>query len=275
MNSGYCDNLVYDVGMHTGQDTAYYLSKGYDVIAVEANPELVHQAATRFRVAIKNNRLKILHIGIAADSGEADFYISTRKSVWSSFDKANATKDGGGFKVCRLRCVPIRDLLHQHGVPLHLKVDIEGNDYLCLDALEPECLPQYVSVEMSHQRSGDAIELLSELGYTGFKFVRQNDLTVLDPDLLTAYLESRQRAAALGLRGHILRRSWNLWLRVRRPRLAGWVFPKGASGPFGADLPGRWIDAAAATRIWRALTEADHSLSGAALGDWFDIHASR
>jgi len=38
MNLSYCDNLVYDVGMHTGQDTAYYLFKGYDVVAIEANP---------------------------------------------------------------------------------------------------------------------------------------------------------------------------------------------------------------------------------------------
>jgi FkbM family methyltransferase len=275
MNIGYCDNLVYDVGMHTGQDTAYYLFKGYDVVAIEANPELVRRARKKFRDAIDDNRLQILHVGIAAKSGEADFYISTKKSVWSSFDKANATKEGSGFKAVRLRCAPFSEILHQYGVPRYLKVDIEGNDHLCLDALEADCLPKYVSVEMSHQRGASAIQRLSELGYTGFKFARQNDLTVVDPDRLPAYLQSRRRAAEFGLWGHVMRRSRNLWLRAHRPRHDGWVFPKGASGPFGEDLQGNWMDAAGATQYWRALIGADRSLYGAALGDWFDIHAAR
>jgi len=35
------NDLVYDVGMNNGDDTAYYLSLGFRVIAIEANPELV------------------------------------------------------------------------------------------------------------------------------------------------------------------------------------------------------------------------------------------
>jgi hypothetical protein len=31
-------STVFDVGLHTGQDTAYYLSLGHRVVAVEANP---------------------------------------------------------------------------------------------------------------------------------------------------------------------------------------------------------------------------------------------
>ena len=38
-------DLIYDVGMHNGADTAFYLAKGFRVVAVEANPELV-QAST-------------------------------------------------------------------------------------------------------------------------------------------------------------------------------------------------------------------------------------
>jgi FkbM family methyltransferase len=273
MKAGYCDNLVYDVGMHTGEDTGYYLFKGYDVIAIEANPKLVRQAEHKFQDAIAQKKLRILQIGIAAESGEAEFFVS-RKSIWSSFDKAGATKNGKGFKVIQVRCVPFRDILRQYGVPRYLKVDIEGNDHLCLEALEAECLPRYVSVEMSHHGGAD-IRRLSELGYTGFKFIRQNDLMPLNPDRLPAYLESRRRAAEYFLRGHISRRTWNLWLRVRRPRQGGWVFPKGSSGPFGDDLPGNQIEAPEAIRIWEALTEADRSLSGAAIGDWFDIHATR
>ena len=42
--------LVIDVGMYDGADTAYYLSMGYRVLAVEANPALVAQPSTAARV---------------------------------------------------------------------------------------------------------------------------------------------------------------------------------------------------------------------------------
>lgn len=31
-------DLVYDVGMHNGDDTAFYVSQGYRVVAIEADP---------------------------------------------------------------------------------------------------------------------------------------------------------------------------------------------------------------------------------------------
>ena len=45
-------NLVYDIGMNNGDDTAYYLSLGYKVIAVEAVPDLVDAATERFKFFI-------------------------------------------------------------------------------------------------------------------------------------------------------------------------------------------------------------------------------
>ena len=38
------NNLIFDIGMHTGEDTRFYLNIGYDVIAIEANPFLVEEA---------------------------------------------------------------------------------------------------------------------------------------------------------------------------------------------------------------------------------------
>ena len=37
-------DLIYDVGMNNGDDTAYYLSLGFRTVAIEADPELVEQA---------------------------------------------------------------------------------------------------------------------------------------------------------------------------------------------------------------------------------------
>lgn len=48
--------IVFDVGMNNGDDSAYYLSKGYRVIAVEANPALVEKARIRFAREIATGR---------------------------------------------------------------------------------------------------------------------------------------------------------------------------------------------------------------------------
>ena len=34
------ENLIYDIGMHNGEDTCHYFKKSYTVIAVKADPIL-------------------------------------------------------------------------------------------------------------------------------------------------------------------------------------------------------------------------------------------
>jgi hypothetical protein len=41
-------SLIYDVGMFNGDDTAYYLEKGFHVVGIEANPRLITQLTQRF-----------------------------------------------------------------------------------------------------------------------------------------------------------------------------------------------------------------------------------
>ena len=33
-------SIIFDIGMHCGEDTDFYLKKGFTVVGVEANPEL-------------------------------------------------------------------------------------------------------------------------------------------------------------------------------------------------------------------------------------------
>jgi hypothetical protein len=62
-------DVIYDVGMNNGDDTAYYLSLGFRTVAIEANPELVKQAKARFAREVASGRLIILNIGIADREG--------------------------------------------------------------------------------------------------------------------------------------------------------------------------------------------------------------
>ena len=53
-------NLIYDVGMHRGQDTDFYLKKGYEVIAFEANPDNADFGRKRFSKEIEEGRIDLL-----------------------------------------------------------------------------------------------------------------------------------------------------------------------------------------------------------------------
>src|SRR6185503_8538306 len=66
-------DLVYDVGLYDGTDTAYYLSRGYRVVAVEANPQMVARAQERFAESIDAGRLTIVPVGIGPAVGTAQF----------------------------------------------------------------------------------------------------------------------------------------------------------------------------------------------------------
>ena len=46
--------LVFDIGAHLGEDTEYYLARGFDVIAFECMPENIKQIQDKFPKEINN-----------------------------------------------------------------------------------------------------------------------------------------------------------------------------------------------------------------------------
>src|SRR5436305_406896 len=85
--------IIFDLGMNNGDDTAFYLSRGFNVVALDANPTLCEQAGQRFQAAINDGRLTILNAAIWDKSGEATFYINLDNDHWSSLDAQWATRD--------------------------------------------------------------------------------------------------------------------------------------------------------------------------------------
>src|SRR5262249_62130204 len=53
-------DLIYDVGLHRGEDTHFYLRKGFRVVAFEADPEHVTFCRKRFHQFIDEEQLKIV-----------------------------------------------------------------------------------------------------------------------------------------------------------------------------------------------------------------------
>ena len=165
----YDPDLVYDVGMNNGDDTAYYLWRGFRVLAIEANPNLVPNAAMRFAREIRTGRLMILNVGIAAEENVLSFWICEPDSRLSSFDRRLASLDGScPHHEIRVPCRRFRSLLEQFGVPLYVKVDIQGSDALCVKNLDPQQLPKFISVS-----DVSLLDLLHKRGFKYFKCITQ------------------------------------------------------------------------------------------------------
>jgi FkbM family methyltransferase len=221
MAAGYVRDLIYDVGMHRGEDTEFYLKKGFRVIAFEANSDLVASARTKFSDYIGNGKLVIVEGAIVDSSYPADtveFYRNNKNTLWGTaspyFAERNITL-GAESTIIRVPRINFADCLAKLGVPYYLKIDIEGMDTVCLRALlQVEGRPAYVSLESDRtdfKEVAEELEILTQLGYTRFQAIQQ---TTVHRQMVPH--PSREGAAT----EHVFRR--------------------GASGLFGKDLPEGW-----------------------------------
>ena len=250
-------SLIYDVGVHVGEDTAYYLHKGYRVVGIEANPSLVEDARQRFEDEVRTGRLTLLNVGVAESPGKLDFYVCEDRSEWSSFYPELASREGARFHTVNVETRRFASILGEYGTPWYCKVDIEGGDRLCLEGLaEAGERPQYVSVEMGADADAD-IALLLELGYGRFKLVSQSARSQPLP-VLAAINRRLPRPMSKVLRG--------LDRETRgKGRDGDWRFPRGSSGPFGEDTPGPWRTSDEVIAQWRYLQKPGPSWGGSGL----------
>src|SRR6266404_5068113 len=70
MERQFSSNLIFDVGVSEGNDTAFYLAKGFDVIAIEADPVMYVALQDKFREFIEGGRLAIFNRVAAQVSGQ-------------------------------------------------------------------------------------------------------------------------------------------------------------------------------------------------------------
>ncbi len=260
-------DTIYDVGMNNGEDSAYYLHCGFRVIAIEANPLLVETATRRFISEVMAGRLTIVNCAVAKVTGETDFWIS-EKTEWGSIVPSLAARDYR--KICKIRVPAMRfeQLLDSYGTPRYLKIDIEGMDYLCIDALKGRRLPQYISAESeclgidevcNIAETPSILEKLVSVGYTKFKLVSQHDLTPLSREAVDRSVDAEYRAL----------------VKREIEKECGWEFLPGSSGPFGSSIPGPWMHPEEAAWVYGRCRELLRDRFGeAGSGIWFDWHAT-
>ena len=239
MSLGYNDRLIVDVGMHVGQDTEFYLKKGFNVVAIEANPLAVEAAKHKLNGYIESGQLKILNLGVGTEEGYFPFYVNHTISEWSSFIPERGMR-GGAYHEILVSCNKLETIFKQVGIPYFLKVDIEGKELEAVHTLYAfQERPRYVSVEGGN---GGILEGLRGLGYDKFKFI--NQATV--PQMKCPY-------------------------PPREGNYTDHSFELGASGMFGEETEGEWKsfeDIAKEIDAYWNKPNLDATKDG-----WFDLHA--
>ncbi len=249
---------VFDVGMNNGDDSAYYLSKGCKVIAVEANPILAQRSRARFRAEIASGQMIIEHLGIWDYPGKIQFWINEERDVFSSFDRTKAGRWGMKCRAVDIECVKFDTLLKKYGVPYYLKLDAEGAEPHCLKSLQSMGLPEYVSVEAE---SLEYLLLLWQLGYRQFKIVDQMRHNSRFPDFTNDNPFSRIAKRACG------------YVDRFKNRVVKVPFPRGCSGPFGEETSGSWQTLEETAYNWLHLHFGHTDRGSLSPGSWYDFHA--
>jgi FkbM family methyltransferase len=216
-------NLIYDVGMHRGEDSDYYLKRGFNVIAFEADPLLVEFCQKRFAEEIRVGRLKIVSGAIIGNPRErgtkSKFFRNTTLSVWGTVDDSWAERNhklGTKTEVIEVPVIDFAACLGQFGIPYYMKIDIEGADIVCLRSLYAfEAKPFYISIEsekVDFNKLEDEINLFEKLGYHQYKAVQQASVaSQIEPGL------PKEGSGPVH------------------------IFELGSSGLYGKDLPGKWL----------------------------------
>ncbi|MGH9375551.1 MAG: FkbM family methyltransferase, partial [Terriglobia bacterium] len=181
----------------------------------------------------------------------------------------------------KVKTARFAEILSEFGRPEYLKLDIEGNEHLCLLDLSERNRPRYVSAENSGPSpnpKGDPcnLMLLRELGYERFKLIWQIDFRPLgkrDPHFdfhgiawKILYSERLPCRVARKLGARTLALPFDV--RSQLERRNQWKFPQGSSGPWGEGTLGRWLTFSEAREIF-------HWCRGRSFwrSFWFDWHA--
>jgi len=219
--------VVFDVGMHKGEDTDFYLKKGFNVVAFEANPELVKFCENKFANEIKEERLIIVEGAIIDPEFDSDstnpnilFYRNINMSVWGTIDSNWAKrneKKGTENEIVEVRKIDFKECIEKYGIPYYLKIDIEGMDRVCLKSLlHFQQKPSYISIEsekVSFKELEEELGLFTKNGYDTFKIVNQQNI-------------GNQKEP----------------INSEEGRYINFEFKAGATGLFGKDLPKNWVN---------------------------------
>jgi FkbM family methyltransferase len=218
-------DLIYDVGLHKGEDAEFYLRKGFRVVAFEADSDLIAFCTKRLKEFIDQGQLTIVQGAIADPNLIGDgrktvpFYKNWDVSAWGTVRADWVDRNarlGTASTVTEVPAINFADAIRQFGVPYFMKIDIEGCDTVCVSALsEFEERPTYISIESDKtgiENIEREIDLFTKLGYTSFQAVEQSAIPLSQspphPPREGKYVAQRFENGSSGLFGLDLEDQW-------------------------------------------------------------------
>lgn len=271
------NDLIFDVGMNIGDDTSYYLARGFRVVAIDADPRMIEIVKSTFPKEVKSGRLSLLNFAVSdKDNEDVEFYLSENPRLSSLIKSVTSLGGACNVGVVRVKTANLCSLMREYGLPYYCKIDVQGYELIVLQTLrelrnpprflsvESECISETVESETATEEQALRIlENLRKLGYQKFKLVDGATLTVLKPDakfyslykptlspgdlwLRKMHLRLKPRTGFYGSSnlGTVsrIREQWrlNLHRKLLSLRLR-YDFPYGSSGPFGDDLESEWL----------------------------------
>jgi hypothetical protein len=144
-------------------------------------------------------------------------------------------------------CTRFETIVGQYGVPYFCKIDIQGNDFLCLEGFTPHKVPKFLSIE-ANDLNLRLLDMLCALGYSLFKCISQSTFIPLELPPIAAQHRLERAETLLGSRKFRHRVLRKLGGRGRLQRQLqstrhhrSWRFPPQSSGGFGDQTLGRWL----------------------------------
>jgi FkbM family methyltransferase len=280
------EDLIYDVGMHQGEDTEFYLHKGFRVIAFEADPHWVRTCRHRLKEFIAQGQLTIIEGAIldlnATDAGQkkVQFYKNDTATAWGTIRVDWAERNarlGRSSSMIEVDVVDFAGVIQAYGVPHFMKIDIEGCDMVCINALRSfSKRPDYVSVESDKTSFANIkreIDALTDLDYDSFQAVEQSAIPSSQsppyPPTEGEYLAQRFAEGSSGLFGRELGGRWKSKNAILCQYRAVWLgyYLLGDDG-----IMKQW-KFRGALRLRRLASTLVSLLTNAAVPGWYDTHA--
>lgn len=234
--------LIFDIGTSEGNDTSFYLLKGFDVVSIEADP-ITHEAyRKRFAKEIEEGRLSAFRAAGAMTSGQRlEFWRNDKDQGLSSLKKSGKDRYVDTQTAYEVTSIDWRSLIEIKGIPRYAKVDIEGGEVDFLAGIFGiDEAPEYLSAET---KSIEVIEQLYRIGYRKFKIVDQKAIRHFrapNPPKEGLYVNSNNSDHGSGL--------------------------------FGCELPGDgWLTFDDAIACFKALKILQQQ--GTVFPTWYDVHA--
>ena len=218
-------NYIFDFGANKGQNLSYFLSRADRVVAIEAVPEFCRGIETRFAKEILAGRLKVVNAFACDDeiaqNKEIPFFQSIFRPGESTFLKREQGREWIELTIPSISASQlILSNIKDGDKIVYVKIDVEGADALVISALKSANLvPDYLSVEIHDRKVVDSV-----LDWGVF-----NNVQIVEASHPNT-----------GVLPRIYLSFFDVFKGASNPKRKLFFSPI-SSGPFGSELPKKWL----------------------------------